>query len=177
MKCHLQESDWWLCFLHCFVSNLQTWAMNLRVLLKDCWFAFSRTRTSSQSVIWLRIEEFIDYCGCVITFYLIVHWTRRSSIPQIVKIAHSISLDLQIWSPWRQRIVNPTLIIVLDLEEEPNIAIVDSQHSMVPNPPRVATPSSVELAVVSISHHPKQMAMQHDKYHRCIHDNYFTTNA
>jgi len=30
---------------------------------------------------------------------------------------------------------------------------------MVPNPPQVAMSSSVELVVVSISHHPKQMAM------------------
>lgn len=150
--------------------------MNLRVLLKVCWFAFSRTKTSSQSVIWLGIEEFIDYCGCVTAFYSIVDWTRRSSIPHIVKIAHNTSLDLQILSPWHPHVVDPTPIIVLDLEEEPGVAIVDFQHAMVPNPPWVATPSFVKLVVVSISHHPKQMAMQHDKYHRCFHDNYFTTN-
>ncbi len=129
--------------------------MNLKVLLKDCWFAFSRTRTSSQSVIWLGIEEFIDYCGCVTTFYSIINWTkRRSSIPHIVKIAHNSSLDLQILSPWRPSVVDPTPIIVLDLEEEPDIVIINFQHVIVPNPPWVATLSFVEFVVVSISHHP-----------------------
>jgi hypothetical protein len=162
-------------FLRCFVSGLQTWAMNLQVLLKDYWFAFSKTKTSSQSVIWLEIEEFINYCGYVTAFYSIIDWTR-SSIPHIVKIAHNTLLDLQILSPWYPHVVDPTLIIVLDLEEEHDIAIIDFQYAMVPNPPQVATPSSVELIVVSISHHPKQMAMWHDKYHWCLHDNYFTTN-
>lgn len=138
-------------------------------------YLHSKTKTSSQSVIWLEIEEFINYCGCVTTFYSIIDWTR-SSIPHIVKIAHNTSLDLQILSPWCPHVVDPTPIIILDLEEEHDVAIVNFQHAMVPNPPQVAMSSSVELVVVSISHHPKQMAMWHDKYHRCLDDNYFTIN-
>jgi hypothetical protein len=57
-------------------------------------------------------------------------------------------------SPWRPSVVDPTPIIVLDLEEEPDIVIINFQHVIVPNPPWVATLSFVEFVVVSISHHP-----------------------
>jgi hypothetical protein len=173
---HLQESDLYYFLMVMFIVLFCIWFTNMsnepksiieRLLI--CVLDNKNKLTKCNLIRNRGIQH-------VTTLYSIVDWTRRSSIPHKMRIMHNTSLDLQILWPWHLHVVDPTPITISNLEEELDVAIVNSQYIMMPNPLRIPMPSSIELVVVSISHHLKQMAMQHDKYHQCLHDNYFTTN-